>query len=207
VGQKVHPVGFRVGIFEDWKAHWFSKKSYGKDLIEDFLIRKFFSNNLKKSGISKIIIDKAADNVRIVIHTAKPGIIIGKKGQEIEKIKLRLYEKLKKNIDISVQEVKKVELDAQIVADGITEQLERRVGYKRLMKKAGFVGMKNGAKGVKICVSGRIGGAEIARTEWFRLGSVPLHTLRSNISFALSEAYTTYGIVGVKVWICCGEYS
>jgi small subunit ribosomal protein S3 len=207
VGQKVHPVGFRLGLFEDWQAHWFSKKSYGVDLLEDFQIRKFLKERLNSSDIARLVIDKAVDNVRITIFSSRPGMIIGKKGQGIEQIKQDLYKILKKNIEISVQEVKNPEVNAALVAKSIAEQLEKRVSYKRLMKKAGFAALKSGAKGVKICVSGRIGGAEIARTEWLRLGSTPLHTLRANIDYALAEALTTYGLIGVKVWICKGEYA
>ena len=206
MGQKVHPVGFRLGLYEDWQAHWFSKKGYGVDLMEDFQIREFLKTRLNMIDIARIVIDKAVDNVRITIHSVRPGMIIGKRGMGIEQIKHDLYKRLNKNIEISVQEVKIPEINAMIVAKSIAEQLEKRVSYKRLMKKAGFSAMKSGAKGIKICVSGRIGGAEIARIEWLRLGSVPLHTLRSNVDFALAEALTTYGLIGVKVWICKGEY-
>lgn len=206
MGQKVHPLGFRLGIFEDWKAHWFAKRSYGKELMEDFRIREYLRKRLNKTDISKVVIEKAVDNIRIIIQASKPGTIIGKKGQGIEQIKTDLAALFRKNIDISVQEVKNVDLDARLVAAGIAEQLEKRANYKRLMKRAGFSAMKSGAKGIKICVSGRVGGAEIARTEWLRLGSIPLHTLRSDVNFALAEAETTYGIIGVKVWICRGFY-
>lgn len=206
MGQKVHPVGFRLGLFEDWQAHWFSKKNYGTELMEDFQIRKFLKDRLNMSDIARIVIDKAVDNVRVTISSVRPGMIIGKKGMGIEQIKHDLYKQLKKNIEISVQEIKTPELNARLVAKSITDQLEKRVSYKRLIKKAGFAAMKSGAKGIKICVSGRVGGAEIARVEWLRLGSVPLHTLRSNIDYALAEALTTYGLIGVKVWICKGEY-
>jgi small subunit ribosomal protein S3 len=206
VGQKVHPIGFRLGIYEDWHAHWFSKKNYGAELMEDFQIRKFLNERLNISDVARIVIDKAVDNVRITIHATRPGMIIGKKGMGIEQIKQDLYKLLKKNVEVSVQEIKVPELNARLVAKGIAEQLEKRVSYKRLMKKAGFAALKSGAKGIKICISGRIGGAEIARIEWLRLGSVPLHTLRSNIDFALAEALTTYGLIGIKVWICKGEH-
>jgi len=206
VGQKVHPLGFRLGVFEDWNAHWFAKKSYGKELLEDFEIRKYLKNKLNNADVAKIVIEKAVDNVRVVIHSSRPGSIIGKRGQGIEQIKQELHQKLGKNIEISVQEIKDQDTNAQLVAKSIAEQLEKRVSYKRLMKKAGFAALKAGAKGIKICISGRIGGAEIARTEWLRLGSIPLHTLRCNVEYALAEALTTYGIIGVKVWICKGEY-
>lgn len=206
MGQKVHPVGFRLGVFEDWNAHWFAKKSYGKNVLEDFEIRKYLKSRLNDSDIAKIVIEKAVDNIRLIIHSSRPGSIIGKKGQGIDQIKQELHQKLNKNIEVSVQEIKAQELNARLVAKSIAEQLEKRVSYKRLTKKAGFNALKAGAKGIKICVSGRIGGAEIARTEWLRLGSIPLHTLRCNVDYALAEAFTTYGVVGVKVWICKGEY-
>lgn len=206
MGHKVHPVGFRVGFFEDWKAHWFDKRSYGKQLLEDFRIRDYLNKELERSEISRLIIDKTGDSVKIIIHSARPGMVIGKSGKGIDQLRDSLYKKFGKHCEILVQEVRNPELDAQIVANNIAEQLERRIGYKRLMKKAGFSALRSGAKGIKICCGGRIGGAEIARKEWLRLGSIPLHTLRSKIDFATAEANTKYGIVGVKVWICRGEY-
>ena len=206
MGQKVHPVGFILGVYEDWQGHWFAKKNYGKEVLEDFSIRDFLKKRLSESYISKIIIDKAVDNVRVTIHTVKPGVVIGRKGQGIEQLKVDLAKLVQKNIDISVQEVRVPEINARLVAESIADQLEKRVSFKRLMKKAGHSALKAGAKGIKICISGRIGGAEIARTEWLRLGSVPLHTLRANVDYALAEALTTYGLIGVKVWICKGEY-
>jgi small subunit ribosomal protein S3 len=206
VGQKVHPLGFRLGVFEDWHAKWFAKNSYGTEVLEDFEIRKQLGQKLNYLDVSKVVVEKAANNIRIIIYSSRPGMIIGKKGQGIEQIKQELFEKFKKNIEISVQEVKMLELSARLVANSIAEQIEKRANYKRLMKKAGYASLKSGAKGIKICVSGRLAGAEIARSEWLRLGSVPLHTLRSNVDFALAEAITTYGVVGIKVWICKGEY-
>jgi len=206
VGQKVHPRGFRLGIFEDWHAHWFAKRSYGAELIEDFKIREYLKNRLNDSDVSKVVIDKAVDNIRITVFASKPGAIIGKRGQGIEQVKQELYKKFKKNVEISVQEVKVLDLDATLVAKNIADQLSKRVSFKRAMKRAGYAAMKSGAKGIKVCCSGRLGGAEIARIEWLRLGSVPLHTLRANIDYALAESYTTYGMIGVKVWICKGEY-
>ncbi|MFA6527417.1 MAG: 30S ribosomal protein S3 [Candidatus Babeliales bacterium] len=206
MGQKVHPVGFRLGIFEDWSAHWFAKKSYGDELMEDFQIRKYFREKLNDIDTAKIVIEKAVDNVRVIIFSAKPGMIIGKRGLGIEQIKQDLHRKLNKNVDISVQEIKTVELNAVLVGKSIAEQLEKRISFKRAMKRAGLVALKSGAKGVKICCAGRLGGAEIARTEWLRLGSIPLHTIRANVDYALVEAHTTYGRIGIKVWICKGEY-
>jgi small subunit ribosomal protein S3 len=206
VGQKVHPVGFRLGIYEDWQAHWFAKKSYGKEVLEDFQIRKFLKARLSIVDTARVVIDKAVDSVRVTIHTVRPGMIIGKKGQGIDQLKADLSKLLKKGVEVSIQEVKSPETHARLVAESIAEQLEKRVSFKRLMKKAGQAAMKSGVKGIKICISGRVGGAEIARIEWLRLGSVPLHTLRANIDYALAEALTTYGIIGIKVWICKGEY-
>ena len=206
MGQKVHPLGFRLGIYEDWRAHWFAKKNYGQILKEDFEIRRYLKSKLRALDIAKIVIDKAGESMRIVIFSSRPGIIIGKKGQGIENLKNELYMRFKRNIEISVQEVKDVDTTAALVAKSITEQLERRASFKKVMKKIGYAAMKAGAKGIKICCAGRLGGAEIARSEWLRIGSVPLHTLRSNIDFSLAEAKTTYGIIGVKVWICKGEY-
>jgi len=206
VGQKVHPIGFRLGAYEDWKAKWFAKKSYGKELLEDLKIRDHLKKSLNDSDVDKIIIEKAGENIRIVVHSSKPGFIIGKKGMGVEKLKKDFFDKFKKNIDISVQEVRYPDLSANLIAKNIAEQLEKRVGFKRAMKKAGFSALKSGAKGIKICCSGRLAGAEIARSEWLRLGSVPLHTLKSDVDYALAEAKTTYGIIGVKVWICRGEH-
>ncbi len=206
MGQKVHPLGFRLGIYEDWQARWFAKKSYGTELLEDFLIRKYLKKQLNRADVSKVVIEKAAGNVRVVVYSARPGMVIGKKGQGIERTKLGLYNLLKKNIEMSVQEERSPEVNASLIAQGIAEQLERRMSYKRLMKRAGFSAIKSGAKGIKICCAGRLSGAEIARSEWLRLGSVPLHTLRSKVDFSLAEAKTTYGIIGVKVWVCKGEY-
>ncbi len=206
MGQKVHPVGFRVGIYEDWQGHWFAKKGYGLEVLEDFKIRKFLKDRLNVSDIAKIVIDKAVGNVRVTIHAVRPGMIIGKKGQGIEQMKYDLGKDLKKTVEISVQEIKNPEINSRLVAESIADQLEKRVSFKRLMKKAGQAAMKSGAKGIKICIAGRIGGAEIARIEWLRLGSVPLHTLRAHIDYAHAEALTTYGLIGIKVWICKGEY-
>ncbi|MCK4651338.1 30S ribosomal protein S3 [Candidatus Babeliales bacterium] len=206
MGQKVHPLGFRLGIFEDWHAHWFAKRSYGSELLEDLQIRKFLKEQLNDSFIDKVVIEKAGENIRLIVYSSRPGFIIGKKGAGIDRLKKDFYEKFKKNVDISVQEVRVYALSAALVAKGIAEQLEKRVSFKRAMKKAAFATMKSGAKGIKICCAGRLGGTEIARSEWLRVGSVPLHTLRSNVDFALAEAKTTYGMIGVKVWICKGEY-
>jgi len=204
VGQKVHPLGFRLGIYKDWHAHWFDQKSYGSQLMEDFAIRRYLKDRLHDKDTQRLVIDKAGENMRLTIFSARPGMVIGKKGLGIEELKKQLYEKFKKNVEISVQEVRDQEKDATLIAKAIAEQLEKRANFKRTMKKAGYAAIKSGAKGIKICCSGRLGGAEIARAEWLRLGSVPLHTLRSDIEFALAEAKTTYGMIGVKVWLCRG---
>lgn len=206
MGQKVHPFGFRLGIYEDWNAHWFAKKSYGAELLEDFSIRSYLNKILDNSEVAKISIDKTGESIKITIFSGKPGLIIGKKGQGIEQLKSDLHKQFKKSIEVSVQEVRSPELSADLVAANIASELSKRASYKKLMKKAGFAALKAGAKGIKICCSGRLGGAEIARSEWLRLGSIPLHSLRANINYAFKESHTTYGVIGVKVWICKGEY-
>jgi small subunit ribosomal protein S3 len=208
MGQKVHPVGFRVGIYRDWSSRWFARDSYGKQLLEDIQIRRFLNKALGDAEISKIEIEKAGDNVRVIVYSARPGMVIGKKGQEIDHLRSQLVKLLggKRTAEISVQEVKSPELDAMLVAKSIAGQLVGRASYKKAMKRAAVSAIRSGAKGVKICCAGRLHGAEIARTEWTRVGSVPLHTLRSDIDYALAEAHTTYGVIGVKVWICKGEF-
>ena len=207
MGQKVHPVGFRLGVYRGWLARWFARDSYGKMLMEDMKIRKYLDKRLKHAEVSRIEIEKAGDNVRVVIFSGRPGVVIGRKGQEIDNLRAELGKLLgRKNVEVSVQEVKNPELDAILVAKGIADQLVRRVSYKKAMKRASASAMRAGAKGIKICCSGRLHGAEIARTEWLRVGSTPLHTLRSDIDYGLAEAKTTHGIIGVKVWICRGEY-
>jgi small subunit ribosomal protein S3 len=210
VGQKVNPIGFRLGIYRDWDARWFARgRKYGVEILEDIKIRKFFADRdlVRKAEIAKIVIEKAAGGVRVILHSARPGLLIGKKGQEISDFKKSLAQHIgKSNVEISVQEIKKPELDAQIVSQSIASQLERRISFKRAMKRSAMMAMKAGAKGIKICCSGRLNGAEIARQEWTRVGSVPLHTLRADVDYGFSEAMTTYGIIGVKVWICRGEY-
>lgn len=210
MGQKVNPIGFRLGIYRDWDARWFARgKKYGPELLEDIKIRKFFEERdlIRKAEIARIVIEKAAGGVRVILYTARPGLLIGKKGQDITDFKKSLGNYINKaNVDISVQEIKKPELDAQIIAQSIAAQLERRISFKRAMRKAAMVAIKSGAKGIKVCCSGRLNGAEIARPEWIRVGSLPLHTLRSDLDYGFAEAKTTYGIIGVKVWICRGEY-
>lgn len=208
MGQKVNPIGFRLGIYRDWDAHWFAPgKAYGDRALEDIKIRKFVDERLDKAEIARVVIDKAGDSVRVVLHSGRVGMVIGKKGLEIETLRRELAKILGKNsVEISVQEIKKPELDAVLIAKSIASQLERRGSYKRAMKRAAATALKSGALGIKIRCSGRLGGAEIARTEWTRLGSVPLHTLRADIDYGFAEALTTFGLIGVTVWVCHGEY-
>lgn len=207
MGQKVNPVGFRVGVYRDWDASWFARDSYGKKALEDIHIRKYLDSVLEKAEVARIKIEKAGETVKVVIYSARPGVVIGRKGQEIDTLRKELSNITgSPSVEISVQEVSKPELDARIVARSIADRLEKRENFKKAMKRAAATAIKAGAKGVKICCSGRLGGAEIARSEWTRVGSIPLHTLRSDIDYALAEAKTKYGIIGVKVWICRGEY-
>jgi small subunit ribosomal protein S3 len=207
VGQKVNPIGFRTGVYRSWNSRWFARGSYAKQVLEDIKIRSYLEKELKEAEVSNIEIEKTGEDVRVIIHTARPGIIIGKRGQDIELLRKRLSSFLaKENVEVSVQEVKNPDLDAILVAKNIADQLVRRASFKKVMKKATSAALRAGAKGINICCSGRLGGAEIARSEWVRLGSVPRHTLRSDIDYGLAEALTTYGIIGVKVWICRGDY-
>ena len=205
MGQKVNPIGFRVGIYKEWNSMWYGEKDYAKFLHEDIKVRKFIKEKLKHAGISKIGIERTASNTRIIIHTAKPGIVIGKRGSEIDILKKDVGRFAGRDIDIDIQEVRRPDTDAQLVAENVALQLERRVAFRRAMKKAVTTAMKLGAKGIKIMCAGRLGGAEIARTEWYRDGRVPLHTLRADIDYGFTEAMTTYGIIGVKAWIFKGE--
>ena len=205
MGQKVNPIGFRIGIYKDWSSKWYGEKDYAKFLHQDIKIRKFIKEKLKHAGVSKINIERTASNTRVIIHTAKPGIVIGKKGSEIDVLKKDIVKFAGKDINIDIQEVRKPDTDAQLVAENIALQMERRVAFRRAMKKAVTTAVKLGAKGIKVMCAGRLGGAEIARTEWYREGRVPLHTLRADIDYGFAEAMTTYGLIGVKVWIFKGE--
>ena len=205
MGQKVHPKGLRIGIIKDWDGKWFSKKNYADNIYQDFQIRKYLIDQLKHAGISTIEIERIADRVRISIHCARPGIVIGRKGSEVENLKKKLQKFIKGDLQIKIIEIKSPELDAQLVSGGIAEQLVRKGSTKRAMKQAANRSMRTGAKGIKISCSGRIGGAEIARTEWHLEGRLPLHTLRADIDYGFSEADTTYGKIGVTVWIFKGE--
>ncbi|MBK5274332.1 MAG: 30S ribosomal protein S3 [Desulfuromonadales bacterium] len=205
MGQKVHPIGFRLGVIKTWDSKWYAEADYAKYLHEDIAIRKFLKKRLYNSGVSKIEIERAANKVKINIHTARPGLIIGKKGSEVETIKKELSSLTSKEIFINIHEVRKPELDAQLVAENVALQLERRIAFRRAMKKSVTSALKFGAKGIRITCSGRLGGAEMSRTEWYREGRVPLHTLRADIDYGFAEAMTTYGLIGVKVLIFKGE--
>ncbi len=206
MGQKVHPIGFRLGINRSWDSIWFAKKGeYGKYLIEDYKIREFIRKNITNAGVSEIVIERSSKKCIVSIHTSRPGFVIGKKGSDIEKIKNKISKLTKDTVSVNIKEIKKPELNAYLVAENIAQQLEKRVAYRRAMKRAMQGTMRLGAKGVKVCVSGRLAGNDIARSEWLREGSIPLHTLRANLDYAEAEALTTYGIIGVKVWIYKGE--
>ncbi len=205
MGQKVNPIGLRLGGIKTWRSQWFSEKNYSELLHEDLKIRKFLKGKLYHAGISRIEIERAANKAKVNIHAARPGIIIGKKGSEIEKLKKDLEAVTKSEVIINILEVRKPEIDAQLVAENVAQQLERRVAFRRAMKKSVTTAMKFGAKGIRINCGGRLGGAEMARSEWYREGRVPLHTLRADIDCGFIEAHTAYGLIGVKVLIFHGE--
>ena len=206
MGQKVNPIGFRLGINRSWDSIWYAKKNdYGKFLIEDYKIRQYIKKNIINSGVSEIIIERSSKKCSVSIHTSRPGFVIGKKGSDIEKIKNNISKITDSEVYVNIKEIKKPELNAYLVAENIAQQLVKRIAYRRAMKRAMQSTMRLGAKGIKVCVSGRLAGNEIARSEWLREGSVPLHTLRANLDYSESEALTTYGIIGVKVWIYKGE--
>lgn len=207
MGQKVQPTGFRLGITKEHKARWYAgKQDYSKNLVQDLKIRAALGKRLKNAAVSDIAIERpAADNINVIIHTARPGIVIGKKGEDIDRMRKELSKLTSRQVDVSVEEVRKPETDATLVADSICQQLEKRVMFRRAMRRAVTSAMRAGAQGVKIMVSGRLNGAEIARSEWYREGRVPLHTLRADIDYGTGEAHTTYGVIGVKVWIFKGE--
>jgi len=205
VGQKVHPKGFRLGVIEQWDSRWFAKREYADLLHEDTKIRNFLKKRLYHAGVSKIEIERAANKAKINIHTARPGIVIGKKGAEIEKLKQELARLTKKESFINIHEVRRPDLDAQLVGENIAMQLERRIMFRRAMKEAVARAMRMGAQGIRVQCAGRLGGHEIARTEWYREGRVPLHTLRADVHYGFAEARTTFGVIGVKCWIYRGE--
>ena len=205
MGQKVHPKGFRLGVIEQWDSKWFARREYAELLHEDLKLRKFLKERLYHAGISKVEIERAANKAKINIYTARPGIVIGKKGAEIEKLKAELNKLMGKETYINIIEVRRPDIDAQLVAENVGLQLERRVAFRRAMKEAVARAMRMGAQGVRIQCSGRLGGAEIARREWYREGRVPLHTLRADISYGFAEAKTTYGVIGIKAWVMRGD--
>jgi small subunit ribosomal protein S3 len=205
MGQKVHPYGFRLGVTKTWRSRWFAKADYSKLLHEDLELKQSLQSRLKAAGVSSIEVDRPGNKLRITIRTSRPGIIIGRKGAEIEKLKSDLAKKTKREVFIDIQEVHRPELDAQLVSESIALQLEKRVAFRRAMRKAVDSALRFGCKGIKVRVSGRLNGAEIARSEWYLQGQLPLHTLRADIDFGFSQAYTTYGVIGIKVWIYKGE--
>ena len=205
MGQKINPVGLRVGINRTWDSRWYAGKDYAALLHEDLKLRKYLQERLVQAGVSRIIIERPAKKARVTIHTARPGVVIGKKGADIEKLRLDLAKLTKSDVHLNIVEIRKPEIDAALVAESIAQQLERRVAFRRAMKRAVQSAMRLGAQGIRINCSGRLGGAEIARLEWYREGRVPLHTLRADIDFGTATARTTYGSCGVKVWVFKGE--
>jgi len=205
MGQKANPIGNRLGIIKGWDSNWFGGNHYADKLVEDEKIRKYLSARINKGGVSKIVIERTLKRITVTIHTARPGIVIGKGGAEVDKIKEELKKLTKKEVQINIFEIKRPELDAQLVAEGIAKQLEARISFRRAMKTTIASTMRMGAEGIKVMTSGRLGGAEMARSEQYKEGRIPLHTFRADIDYALAEALTTYGKIGVKVWICKGE--
>jgi small subunit ribosomal protein S3 len=205
MGQKTHPVGYRIGYNYTWSSRWYADKEYAKLLHQDIRIRKMVKQRLYHAGVAKVEIERSGDQTRVIIHTARPGIIIGRKGAEVDKLKAALEKEYAGQVYITVKEIKKPELDAQLVSENVATQLEKRVAFRRAMKRSVQSALRLGAQGIKIMVAGRLGGAEIARTEWYREGRVPLHTLRAEVDFGFAEAHTTMGQIGVKTWIYKGE--
>lgn len=205
MGQKVHPKGFRIGVIRNWDSNWYADRDYTDLLHEDYKVRKFIKDRFYAAGVSKVEIQRTGNRMRITIHTAKPGIVIGRGGTEVEILKAELIKMTGKSVNINIQEIKKPELDAQIVAESVAQQLEKRISFRRAIKQSVGRTIRVGAQGIKIMISGRLGGAEIARTEWHSEGKVPLHTLRADIDYGFAEANTTYGKIGIKVWINRGE--
>lgn len=205
MGQKVNPIGIRLGIVKDWNSTWFAGKNYAQLLNQDINLRKYLKKKLMSAGVSRIQIARPANNAIVTIHTARPGVLIGKKGGGIETLRKDISDRLGVPVHLNIEEVKRPELDSTLVAENIAQQLEQRIMFRRAMKRAVTTAMKSGAKGIKICVGGRLGGAEIARSEWYREGQVPLHTFKADIDYGTAESKTTYGIIGIKVWIYKGE--
>ena len=206
MGQKVHPTGIRLGITKDWTAKWYANsRDFSSYLLADLKVREFLKKRLSKASVSRIQIERPARNAKITIHTARPGVVIGKKGEDIERLRVELAKMMGIPVNVNIEEIRRPELDAQLVAENVAQQLERRMMFRRAMKRTVTNTMRLGAKGIKIAAAGRLNGAEIARTEWYREGRVPLHTFRADIDYGFAEALTTYGIIGVKVWIFKGE--
>ena len=205
MGQKVNPIGLRLGINRTWDSRWFARKEYGNLLLDDLGLRKFLRQRLGQAGVSRIVIERAARKTRITLHSARPGVVIGKKGADIEKLRTDIAKLTNSEVSLNIVEIRKPEIEAKLIADGIAQQLERRVAFRRAMKRAVQSAMRLGAQGIRINCYGRLGGAEIARMEWYREGRVPLHTLRADVDFAYGTAKTTYGVCGVKVWVFKGE--
>ena len=206
MGQKVHPTGIRLGVVKDHNSVWYAdSKNYAKNLISDLEVRDYVLKKLDAASVSRVVIERPAQTARVIIHTARPGIVIGKKGEDVEKLRQELSAKMGVPVHINIEEIRKPDLDARLVAQNVAQQLERRVMFRRAMKRVVQNAMRQGAEGIKVQVGGRLGGAEIARSEWYREGRVPLHTLRADIDYATYEAHTTYGVIGVKVWIFKGE--
>ena len=205
MGQKVHPKGFRIGVIRDWDSNWYADRDYTELLHEDYKLRHYIKEHFYTAGISKVEIQRTGNRIRVTIHTAKPGIVIGRGGMEVEKLKADLIKMTGKNVNINIQEIKKPEVDAQIVAENIAQQMEKRISFRRAMKQTVGRTMRAGAIGIKVAISGRLGGAEIARSEWYSEGKVPLHTLRADVDYGFAEANTTYGKIGIKVWVNRGE--
>lgn len=206
MGQKIHPVGFRLSVTRGWTSRWYSNsRGFAEKLIEDYKVRSYLLSKLKNANVSKVVIERPAKNARITIHTARPGVVIGKKGEDIEALRAQLRKMLGGEVTLNIEEVRKPETDAKLIADSIAQQLEKRIMFRRAMKRAMQNAMRLGVQGIKIMSSGRLNGVEIARTEWYREGRVPLHTLRADIDYAVAEAKTSYGVIGIKVWIFKGE--
>lgn len=205
MGQKVNPIGFRLGVINDWQARWYSDQGYASNLLQDLKVRDYLRSKLANAAVSSVTIERARQEIVATVHTARPGIVIGKKGEDIEKIRRELTRMIGHRVDVKITEIRKPEVDAALVAESIAQQLEKRVMFRKAMRRAVQNAMRLGAKGIKVMVAGRLNGAEIARTEWYREGRVPLHTLRADINYGQTIARTTYGVIGVKVWIFRGE--
>jgi small subunit ribosomal protein S3 len=205
LGQKTHPIGFRLGVIKNWSSNWFDERNFAEKLEEDILLRRYIRRRLENAGISKIEIERTSKRVTVIIYTAKPGIVIGRKGQEVDQLMEELRRVTNKEVQVNVNEIKRPELDAFLVGENIARQLEAKISFRRAMKRSITAAMRMGAEGIKITCAGRLGGSEMARTESYKQGIIPLHTLRADIDYAIATANTTYGCIGVKVWICKGE--